>query len=241
MDRDMTLKTGNLLLDAITSQERASLLKEARVLPIDVDHVLLSPGDLIKTVAFPTSGTLSLVAEPDESHRVEAATIGREGMGSVHSALGSRIAGQVLVGQVRGEMIELGVEAFAQAASLPGHFQRLIYGYIEASFSQAALSAACNAVHHVNHRCARWLLMTHDRVDSDTFGLRQEFLAYMLGVQRPTVTIAAGTLAAAELITYRRGIITIVDREGLEQASCSCYEQIRTEYSRLIPLNGVPG
>jgi hypothetical protein len=99
-----------------------------------------------------------------------------------------------------------------------------------------AISAACNAVHHLNERCARWLLMTHDRVEEDTFDLKQEFLAVMLGVQRPSVSIAAGTLQEAGLISYRRGGITIRDREGLEEATCPCYELIRAEYSRLVPL-----
>ena len=238
MDRDPSSKVGNLLLDDLRPNDRAELLEDAHRVPIEIGHPILSPGDLIVTVCFPISGTLSLVAQPDDGRSVEAATIGREGMGSVHSALGSRIAGQLLVGQVPGEIVMVPVDTFAAAASKPGRFQRLIFGYIEASFTQAALGAACNALHHVDQRCARWLLMTHDRVDAATFELRQEFLAYMLGVQRPTVSVAASTLASAGLITYRRGVITILDREGLEAAACSCYEQIRAEYSRLVPLNG---
>jgi CRP-like cAMP-binding protein len=92
-------------------------------------------------------------------------------------------------------------------------------------------------VHHLNQRCARWLLQTHDRVDSDTFGLTQEYLGVMLGVQRPSVSIAQQTLQAAGCITYKRGSITIVDREALEAAACPCYEMIRREYSRLVPLH----
>jgi CRP-like cAMP-binding protein len=101
---------------------------------------------------------------------------------------------------------------------------------------QISLTAACNAVHHLNQRCARWLLQTHDRVDDDTFGLTQEYLGVMLGVQRPSVSIAQRTLQEAGCITFRRGFITVVDREGLEAAACPCYELIRTEYSRLVPL-----
>jgi CRP-like cAMP-binding protein len=92
------------------------------------------------------------------------------------------------------------------------------------------------ALHQVNERCARWLLETHDRVDSDTFELKQDLLARMLAVSRPTVSVAAGTLQAAGTIEYRRGKVSIVDREALEDASCSCYEANRADYSRLVPL-----
>lgn len=237
MDRDPP-PTRNLLLDALPPADREALLASAVRQPIGVGTVLLAPGDEITTVPFPVEGTLSLVAEPDQDHRVEAASIGREGLGSVHAALGSRTASQRLFGQVPGEMITVDVETFARLAGQPGRLQRLVYGYIEATFTQAALSAACNALHHVNQRCARWLLMSHDRVDGDTFELRQEFLAYMLGVQRPTVTIAAGNLAGAGLITYHRGVITIVDRERLEEACCPCYGLIQEEYTRLVPIDG---
>jgi CRP-like cAMP-binding protein len=112
----------------------------------------------------------------------------------------------------------------------------LIYGYIEALFAVASRATACIALHQVSERCARWLLETHDRVDSNRFELKQEFLGRMLAVSRPTVSVAQGTLQAAGTIQYRRGKITIVDREALEEASCSCYEVNRRDYSRLVPL-----
>jgi CRP-like cAMP-binding protein len=232
----LTSKTDNLILDSLDPAERADLLAGAEPRALEVGHVFLSPGDQITEVIFPRSGTVSVVTEPRTGQRVEAATVGREGVGSVHSALGSRVAGQELVGQVSGEAIAVDVDRFAKLSSHPGKLQDLIHGYLEAFFAQASLSAACNAVHNLNERCARWLLLTHDRVDSDTFDLKQEFLAVMLGVQRPSVSISAGTLQEAGLITYRRGSITILDREGLEDATCPCYEMIRSEYSRLVPL-----
>jgi hypothetical protein len=167
---------------------------------------------------------------------VEAATIGREGAGSLHSALGSRRATQELVGQIEGQMILVGIERFVKQAN-EGQLQSLVYGYLEAMVVQISLSAACNAVHQVNRRCARWLLQTHDRVDSDTFGLTQEYLGVMLGVQRPSVSIAQRTLQAAGCISCHRGSITVTDREALEAAACPCYEMIRTEYSRLVPFH----
>jgi CRP-like cAMP-binding protein len=232
---DPTKKTGNVLLDALDEADRTLLLAEARTRPIEVGTVLFRPGDAIGFVPFPTSGTISLLAQPDYALPVEAATIGREGAGCLHSALGSRRASQELVGQIDGEMIAVGIEPFVKQAQ-QGDLRELIYGYMEALVVQISLSAACNAVHHLNQRCARWLLQTHDRVDDNTFGLTQEYLGVMLGVQRPSVSLAQQTLQAAGCITYRRGSITVVDREALEAASCPCYEMIRTEYSRLVPL-----
>jgi CRP-like cAMP-binding protein len=230
-----TQHTGNMLLDALDEDERALLLAEARTKPIEVGTVLFRPGDAIGYVAFPTSGTLSMLAQPKDATPVEAATIGREGAASLHSALGSRRATQELVGQVDGEMITVGIERFVKQAQ-EGQLQGLLYGYLEALVVQISLSAACNAMHHLNQRCARWLLQTHDRVDSDTFGLTQEYLGIMLGAQRPSVSIAQRTLQAAGCISFRRGSITVVDREALEAAACPCYEMIRAEYSRLVPL-----
>jgi CRP-like cAMP-binding protein len=229
-------RTGNLILDALGREERETVLAGADVHPLEVGRVFLDPGDPITEVIFPVSGTISIVAEPSDSVSVEAATVGREGVGSVHSVLGSRVAGQRMVGQVSGEFIPVEVELFVKLVSQPGRLQDMIHGYVEALFAQTALSAACNAVHHLNERCARWLLMTHDRVDTDTFDLKQQFLAVMLGVHRPSVSIAAGTLQAAGCIEYRRGSITVLDREALESFACPCYEMIRSEYSRLVAL-----
>jgi CRP-like cAMP-binding protein len=232
---DPTQRTGNLLLDALSVEERSRLLADARSRDFVVGDVMYRPGDPVTYVAFPTSGTLSMLAQPDDAQPVEAATIGLEGAASLHSALGSRRATQELVGQVDGRIITVGVEVFNKEAA-EDHFRDLVFGYLEALVVQISLTAACNAVHHVTQRCARWLLQTHDRVTSDTFGLTQEYLGVMLGVQRPTVSIAQGTLRIAGCITFRRGSITVTDREGLEAATCPCYETIRTEYSRLVPL-----
>jgi CRP-like cAMP-binding protein len=232
---DPEVVTGNLLLDALDSNERALVLEDARRRPISVGDVLLMPGDPVTFVAFPTEGTLSMIAMPEDGVQVEAATIGLEGAASVHSALGSRFAAQQLVSQIEGEMITVGVESFVKQ-SQGGRLQEVVYGYLEALVVQISLSAACNAVHHLNQRCARWLLQTHDRVKDDSFGLTQEYLGVMLAAQRPSVSIAQRTLQEAGCITFNRGTITVTDREALEAAACPCYELIRTEYSRLVPL-----
>src|SRR5215207_387343 len=140
--------TGNLLLDALSQYERALVLTDARTKPIKVGGVLFHPGDAVSYVPFPTSGTISMLAQPDDAGPVEAATIGLEGAGALHSALGSRMASQELVGQVDGEMIVVGIERFVKQAN-EGQLQSLVYGYLEALVVQISLSAACNALHHV--------------------------------------------------------------------------------------------
>jgi len=228
-------RTGNRLLDSLNDDERSTLLASSDRTSMTPGQSRRTPGEAIDRVFFPTSGTLSLLVEQDEG-RIEAATIGREGVADAHASLGSRVASQTIVAQVDGESIDVDVDVFGKVYDGEGRLRSLMHGYLEALFAQATISAACIALHHVNQRCARWLLETHDRVDSDTFSLRQEFLAAMLGVHRPTVSVAAGTLQSAGMITYARGRITIVDREALEDAACACYELVRSAYSRLVPL-----
>ena len=232
-------RLGNLLLDALDHDQRERLLETARVRPLKTGEVLAEPGEDVSSVFFPTSGTASILVTLIDVPQVEGSTIGREGIVEAFAALGSgRHGNHQIVCQVEGTFIQLPVEDFIEQTSTPGRLQRLVHGYLQALFSQATLSVACNAVHHIPPRCARWLLQTHDRVDGDHFDLTQEYLASMLGTHRPTVSIAASALQEAGLIRYTRGSITVLDREGLEAEACECYEGIRSEYSRLVPLVG---
>ena len=227
--------TGNLLLDALEPEERAQLLDGAMRRPVEPGDTWRRPGDSITSVVFPTSGVLSMLADTGDSV-LESATIGREGAADVFAALASRIAPQLLISQVTGAAYEVPVDTFDKVFTSSPRVSKVIYGYIEALLVQTSMSAACIAAHDVSERCARWLLQTHDRVDTDVFDLKQEFLADMLGVRRPSVSIAAGALQAAGLISYTRGKISIVDREALEGAACNCYEIVRLAYSRMVPL-----
>jgi CRP-like cAMP-binding protein len=223
----------------LETEQRDRLLTEAKTRPVDIGDILAEPGDPVSSVFFPTSGTSSIIVMLDDAPQVEGSTIGREGIVEAFAALGSgRHGHHRIVCQVEGSFIEVPVEDFVEQTSMPGRLQRLVHGYLQALFSQATLSVACNAVHHVPVRCARWLLQTHDRVDGEQFNLTQEYLAAMLGTHRPSVSLAAESLRDAGLIRYTRGNITILDREGLEGAACECYEAIRSEYSRLVPLTG---
>jgi CRP-like cAMP-binding protein len=229
----------NLIISSMPADARGDLLAFAAERPIAIGAVLSMPGERVETVLFPTAGALSSLAGPTDEEHVEAATIGREGIGNVPSALGSRLATQTLIGQVAGSMLEIAAEPFANIVAASPRVAELVSGFVDALVSQVSWNAACVAMHHVEARCARWLLTAHDRVDADTVELKQEFLAMMLGVQRPSVSIAAQALQEAGCIAYARGTITIVDREALEAVACACYEGIRADYARLVPLGRV--
>jgi CRP-like cAMP-binding protein len=232
-------RTGNLLLDALDPVARDRLLGVAEVLELRVRDIVHEGGGAIDRAYFPTSCVLSMVASLNGGEKlVEATTIGREGMTAPHAVLGSRRGGpEDTIVQVEGLALVVPIERIESVIEVPDTpVQRLFFGYLQALFGQAAYSAACNAVHDVIRRCARWLLQVHDRVTSDSFHLTHDVLSIMLGVERSTVSVSAGELQRRGVIEYSRGVIRIADREGLEAASCECYEKIRSEYSRLVPL-----
>jgi CRP-like cAMP-binding protein len=229
-------RTGNLLLDAFPPDVREAMLVGSRVRGFDAGDSFVEVGDDVKEAYFPTSGTLSLLAEPDAESTVEAGTIGFEGAADVFASLGALKSVHRMIGQVPGEVIVVDAKLLRTHALEPGLPQTLLFSYIQALFAQAAISVACIGKHAVNERAARWLLQTHDRADGDTFQLKHEFLAFMLGTARPTVSLAAEPLNAAGLIDYTRGVVTVRDREALESVACSCYEQIRRQYSTLVEL-----
>jgi CRP-like cAMP-binding protein len=226
-------RTGNLLLDALWDEDRAAVLEHSKRRPIVVDEVRREAQDAIDSVFFPVSGSLSLIVERD-GEEIETATVGREGVADVYAAVASGIAPTQLLGQLEGESIDVDVDTVRKLHDESKRFREVMQAATEALFAQTNISLACMAIHHINERMARWLLETHDRVDSDTFTMKQEFLAMMLGVRRPSVSVAAGTLQASGCIEYSRGMMTVLDREALEAASCSCYEAVRSEYTRLV-------
>ena len=230
--------TSNVLLDALDDEIRGELLTQSAEAALEPGVVLYEPGDLIDRVYFPTSGVVSITMQVDEDATVEAAAVGREGFVVMQTCLGATEVGpETYRGQVPGRMIVLDRATFVDAAMQPGRLQGIVRGYIQALFAQTAIGAACNARHEVEQRCARWLLGSHDRAEGDVFDLRPEFLAMMLGAKRATVSATTDQLHRAGFIDYRRGEVTIEDREGLKSASCECYARMTIEYARLVPLN----
>ena len=188
----------------------------------------------IDYVYFPVDAVVSVVADMGDGSVIEVATVGREGMVGVPALLQAEADDHRTFTQVPGRALRLPAERFLELVEVSKPFERLLHRYVQALITQIARSAACNRAHSIDERAGRWLLLTHDRAGRDEFPLTQEFLAQMLGVRRPSVTIAAGMLQKAGFIRYSRGRVTVVDREGLESASCDCYRIIRDEYERLL-------
>jgi CRP-like cAMP-binding protein len=195
----------------------------------------------IERVYFPETLVASVVAPMSDGSAVETATIGHEGFVGLPVFLGATQMTAQCFAQVPGAAYEMTVDAFQQLLSEGGEaLTRVLQRYTQALLTLIAQASGCNRRHNVRQRCARWLLLTHDRVYSDVFPLTQRFLSQMLGVQRTTVTAAAKELENAECISYRHGIITIRDRAGLEREACECYAIIRAEFERLLDNRDVP-
>jgi CRP-like cAMP-binding protein len=225
----------NRLLALLAPQERETVRAQLEELPLKLGQVLQQSAQPITHVYFPTRGVVSLVIEPKNGHSAEVATIGKDGMVGAALFLGvDRTPIKAFV-QIPGEALRMRAEAFHNALGAQPTLRPAVARFMQALFAQVAQSVVCNGVHSVQERMCRWLLMTHDLVDGDELPLTQEFLAEMLAVRRPTVTVIAGTLQKAGLIEYRRGRIRVLERRALEDASCDCYAAVRAEIDRLLP------
>lgn len=224
----------NHLLAAIPSDEFARIRPLLKDMELRFREDIYQSAEPTNHVWFPTVGVVSLVTEFMEGEPVEIATIGPEGMVGIQIFLGNdQMPARAFV-QVPGRALCMKADDFHRMVKENPGFERLLLRYTLALMNQISQAAACNRAHGVEERLARWLLMTQDRVHSPEFPLTQEFLAQMLGVRRPTVSIAAGMLSKAGLIHYVRGRITVLDRAGLEKASCECYRVISDEFQRLV-------
>jgi CRP-like cAMP-binding protein len=191
---------------------------------LKLKRFLHKPGEPIDQLYFPGGGFVSVVTVLKDGSMVEVATIGREGMLGMSAALNRDPSPSASMVQAETDICyTMSAQAFRQEMDRRGAFYDLLTRYGQALVGFIMQSTACNAVHSVEQRLSRWLLMAHDRVGKDEFPLTQEFAAMMLGTSRPTVTVVAGTLQKAGLIKYHRGRVTVVDRKDLEAASCECY------------------
>ncbi|HVS46944.1 MAG TPA: Crp/Fnr family transcriptional regulator [Verrucomicrobiae bacterium] len=187
----------------------------------------------IDRVYFPLTCVLSVVAEMEDGGMIEVGTVGYEGVSAIPLVLGATTSPNHSYCQVPGDAISISAELFADLTQTNPGFQRLLGRYLQAYINLLGQLAACNRLHSVYERCARWILMTQDRVKSDEILLTQEFLGMMLGSRRSGVTIAASTLRAAGFIRYSQGVIAILDRPGLEEASCECYALAQKQFGLL--------
>jgi CRP-like cAMP-binding protein len=226
----------NRLVRALPSDEAKKLDAQLEVLDMELRHSVFKPDQPSQYVYFPLSGVISVHTRMREGVAVEIATIGREGMVGLEIFLGGEQTPASAFCQVAGRAARIGADAFRQVVRDSVPLTALLLRYTQATLTQVSQSVACNRLHSIEERCARWLLMTHDRVEGNRFELTQEFLAEMLGVRRASVSIAASILQRAGFIRYSRGRIEVVDRAGLERAACECYGVVAREYDRLIGL-----
>lgn len=224
----------NRLLASLPRAEQNRLHSRLEQVSLGMKEVLYEADRQIPYVFFPLNGVMSLVISMQDGRAVEVATIGNEGMVGTPVFLGADRSPTKAFAQVPGDALRMRTEWFKDEIENGGPLFVLVRQYTQAMINQISQSVACNHLHSVELRMSRWLLITHDRVGTDEFPLTHEFLAQMLGVRRPSVSVVAGILQKAGLISYHRGRITILDRKGLEAASCECYEVVREEYDRLL-------
>lgn len=224
----------NCLLGALGAADLEKIIKHLEVDEYGSGQTLYEPNQIARHVYFPLSCVVSIVNKINGNSTVEVGTVGNEGMAGLVIFLDGETTPNWTLVQVPGKMARLRVDEFRKLVDGSPALRTLLNRYTLAFLAQVSQTAACNRSHNIDERCARWLLMTHDRVSSDTFQLTHEFLAYMLGVRRAGVTVAAGILQKAGLISYKRGKITIVDRERLEEAACDCYRIVREEFNKLL-------
>jgi CRP-like cAMP-binding protein len=213
----------NRILRSLPADEYQHLLPHLEAIRLRIGQILHEPGMDMRDVYFPNHGVLSLLTVLESGETVEIATVGNEGMAELSVYLGLKISTSRLICQVPGEFLRMPAHTLLTLVPQCPAFQAGLGVYMVAMFTLVSQTSACNRLHSLEERCARWILMTHDRVDADTFPLTQEFLSSMLGVRRPSVTVAAGMLQKAGFISYTRGNMTILDREGLEASACECY------------------
>jgi CRP-like cAMP-binding protein len=230
---DQETRPANLLLAAVPAEEYEEFRELLETYPIRMRETLQEAGDPSDWVYFPTSGVISVLTVLESGMMLDFATIGREGTTGIPVFLEMGLSNLALISQLPGAALRMRSKDFLAVINRSPGFAAIIKLYSGMMLAFVAQSAACNRAHHVDERCARWLLMMHDQTGGGAFPIPEEFLVQMLGVSRPAVELSAATLQGAGLIRYDRGEMTIVDRLGLESAACECYAVGHEHFRRL--------
>jgi CRP-like cAMP-binding protein len=224
----------NRLLAALPASELERLRPHLDPIDLPLKKVLITAGEPVLHAYFPASGLGSLIARLEDGSGVEVGMMGRDGMVGTAVVLHAETTTTDCIIQVAGSGWRIRAAALREAMGHSPALNLLLLRYVQAFHNQTTQTSACNARHNLPERLARWLLMTQDRVDGDELPLTQEFLSIMLAVRRSGVTVAAHTLQEAGLIRYRRSLITVLDRPGLEGAACACYAIMRQQFERML-------
>jgi CRP-like cAMP-binding protein len=231
---DAPVAQRNLLLAKLPSSELDALLEKGKTISATLRQIFFELGDPIETVFLPLTGMCSLVTVLKDGTSLEAMTVGREGFVGLPLFHGIKTHRSMGMCQIEGDFYEIPASNFLKVLAKAPELQALLHRYSQFSHEVVSQSAACNSTHHVEQRCARWLLTTSDGVNRKKFNLTQEFLSQMLAVRRAGVTVAIGALERQGLISHRYGAIDIQDVEGLRRVACECYDTIRRSSRELM-------
>jgi len=224
----------NRLLAALPRQEYERLAPHLEPAHLPRGKTIALTGDTLRHAYFPANGMISLLSTSEGGEAIEVAMVGSEGFVGVPIILNAGVTPFWSVVQIQADAVRISGVALGREFDRGGRLRELLLKYSHSLLTQVAQSAVCNRFHTVQERLCRWLLVSRDRARSDTINLKQEDIAQMLGTARTGVTMAAVPLQDAGLIRYRRGKITILDREGLESAACECYSIVRKEAGQVL-------
>lgn len=225
----------NRILECLSPADYQLLFSELEPVHLPFKTVLHARDEQIRHVYFPETAVCSIIAVMASGDAVESGTVGRDGFVGVPVALGVDSAPFDTIVQVPGRALRMTAPRFRECLAISPGLRALVERHIEAVLVQSFQSTACNRLHSLMQRCCRWLLLTHDRVGGAEFRLTHDLLAVMIGVRRPSVTLAVQELERQGLLTYRRGRFSIVDRTGLEGRSCECYQVVQDHLARVFP------
>lgn len=224
----------NFLLGSLQEEDLVSLLPNLRSVSLPLGRVLHEAGEMLDFAFFPTTAIASLNYITEDGGTAEVGIVGNDGMVGTPLFLGGNTTTNRAVIQRDGDGIKISKEDLRNEFALGGSFQNLLLRYTQALMTQIAQTAVCNRRHLIEQQLCRWLLLSHDRVNSDDLVMTHDLISNMIGVRREGITLAAQKLKDKSLITHKRGTIRIVDRKGLEHAACECYQIVHTECDRLF-------
>lgn len=224
----------NRFLALLPEAEYKQLMPDLEQVRMEIGSPINDADELIEYVYFPINCIISQVTELKDGFSVEAGVIGREGCSGVELSLAEKTSPRPTHIELAGDSLRMSADGFQAALEKSRILDKLMKRFTSAYLAQVAQVIACNSHHRIEQRLARWLLMCHDRMDGNELRITQDFIAQMLGVHRPGVSIAIVALKDAGLISNQRGVITIEDRKGLEEATCECYETINREYEKYL-------
>ena len=229
-------RRGNHSLSLLSSDAYSEVEPLLQPIRLETKQHLHQHGMPLSYVYFPSTAVISALLPMKEGPAIEIGTIGNEGYCASEMSTGAETSLHDYICQIEGEALYMKVADFGHLVERVPELRRLAGAYLQGFLTQISQSVTCNSLHDLESRFARWLLFTQDRVRSDRFALTQDFLAEMLAVQRPSVSLVANTFQRAGLIEYSKGSMQILEREKLEEASCDCYFKIRNQFRRLLSI-----